>query len=192
MARDDSKSAVLARTSDIWPQILQALRAGIDTAVHLHATEQWEPQEDKHLYQHMIRRKAVEACKDLATEFDEDGEQSDAALPMSGLILHLEHDVVRIWHITTSEIPKPGSKPKREFIAQPPSGQTVLFDVRDLVVQLRRKDDRNHLVLRWIVEDHAITRFELVRPAGFKKSKVVVDWHHDLLPRDEPPQHAGK
>jgi hypothetical protein len=186
MGRDDSMDTVLARTNDVWPQIHQALKAGIDTAVHLHATAHWNPQDDKHLYQHMIRRKAVEAFKDLTTEFDEDEEQGDAALPMSGLILHLECDVVRIWHIASSEIPRPGTKNKREFVAQPPSRQTVLFDVRDLVVQLERKDDRNHLILRWIVEEHAITRFELVRPAGVEKGKVIVDWNHDLLPACEP------
>ena len=187
MGRDDSKRAVLGRTNDVWPRILEALKAGIGTAVRLHTTACWDPQDDKNLYQHMIRRKAVEAFKDLATEFDEDGEQSDAALPMSGLILHLECDVVRIWHITTSEIPRPGTKNKREFIAQPPSGQTVLFDVRDIVVQLRRKDDRNHLILRWIVQDHTITRYELIRPAGVKKGKVVVDWQHNLLPEVKSP-----
>ncbi|MEV0382470.1 hypothetical protein [Nonomuraea sp. NPDC050643] len=186
MGRDDSKAAVLGRTEDVWPEIFGALRAGIDIAAHLHSTAGWDPQDDKHLYQHMIRRKAVEAFKGLSTEFDEDDDQSDAALSMSGLMLRLEHDVIRIWHITPLEIPKPGSKTKREFIAQPPSGQTALFDVRDLMHRLRR-DDRNHLILRWTIQHHTITRFDLVRPSGVKKGKVVVDWQHDLRPLCMPP-----
>lgn len=186
MGRDDSKDAVLARTEGVWPEIYGAIKVGIDTAVHLHNTAHWDPQGDKHLYQHMIRRKAVEAFKDLNTEFDEDDEVSDRALPMSGLILHLERDIVRIWHITTSEIPRPGTRNKREFVAQPPSGQAALFDVRDLI-HLRRKDERNRLILRWIVQDHTITRFELVRPAGVRKGRVEVDWDLDLLSRCQPP-----
>jgi hypothetical protein len=187
MGRDDSKNAVLARTEGVWPEIYGAIKAGIDTAVHLHNTAQWDPLADKHLYQHMIRRKAVEAFKDLITEFDEDDEVSDRALPMSGLILRLELDIVRIWHITTSEIPRPGTKNKREFVAQPPSGQGTLFDVRELVTHLRRRDERNHLILRWIVQDHTITRFELVRPAGVRKGRVEVDWDWDLLGLCQPP-----
>lgn len=193
MGRDDSKEAVLARTAHVWPAILDALKDGIKTATDLHDFIGWDYRDDKHLYQHMIRRKAVLAFKSLKPELDAEREQADEAdLPMSGLVLTLDKDVVRIWHIATAEIPKPTTPTKQDFVNQPSSHQTSLFDVPRVDRRLRPKADLNHLILRWTVRDHTIERFELVRPAGTENGRVVVDWHTNLLPRcAPPPDRAG-
>ena len=192
MSRDDSESAVLARTTHVWSDIYEALKDGIKTAVHLHDTVAWDYRDDKHLYQHMIRRKAVLAFKSLKPELDAGGEQVDEAdLPMSGLVLTLDKDVVRIWHIATAEIPKPTTPAKQDFVNQPSSHQTSLFDVPRVDRRLRPKAGLNHLILRWTVRDHTIERFELVRPAGTENGRVVVDWHHNLLPLCAPPPETA-
>ncbi|MEU7831441.1 hypothetical protein [Nonomuraea sp. NPDC049129] len=188
VSRDDSEDAVLARTAHVWPDIREALMDGIKAAVDLHDFIGWDYRDDKHLYQHMIRRKAVEAFKVLKPEGETGSEPVDATdLPMSGLILTLEHDVVRIWHIATPEIPKPTTPTKCEFVSQPPSRQMSLFDVPDV----GRKHELNHLILRWTVREHLIERFDLVRPAGMEKNHVVVDWHRNLLPRCAPPPETA-
>ena len=193
MSRDDSKDAVLARTAHVWPDIREALKGGIKAAVDLHDFIGWDYRDDKHLYQHMIRRKAVEAFQALKPELETGPDHSDETdLPMSGLILPLEHDVVRIWHIATAEIPKPTTPAKQDFVNQPSSHQTSLFDVPRVVRRLRHKTDLNHLILRWTVQDHIIERFELVRPAGTEKGRVVVDWHTDLLRWCAPSRDNGR
>ncbi|MEO3806604.1 hypothetical protein [Nonomuraea sp. B1E8] len=194
MGRDDSRDAVLARTEHVWPEVYNALTNGIKTAIYLHEVAEWEFRDDKHLYQHMIRRKAIEAFKSLAPEGDTASDQSDATdLPMSGLILALEQDIVRIWHIATADIPKPTTPAKLEFVDQPASGQASLFDPHEFSGRPRRRNSElNHLILRWTVKDHEIERYELIRPAGIWKGRVDIDWRKDLLPRfRQPPAERG-
>ncbi|MGP3933390.1 hypothetical protein [Nonomuraea sp. KM88] len=189
MDRDDSRDAVLARTDHVWLEVYNALTNGIKTAIYLHEVAEWDFRDDKHLYQHMIRRKAIEAFKSLAPEGDTALDQSDATdLPMSGLILALEQDIVRIWHIATADIPKPTTPAKLEFVDQPASGQASLFDPHEFLGRLRRrKPELNHLILRWTVKDHEIERYELIRPAGTWKGRVAIDWRKDLLSRFRQP-----
>ncbi|MEV1168747.1 hypothetical protein [Nonomuraea sp. NPDC049784] len=191
MGRDDSKEAVLARTENVWPKVRNALIEGIKTAIDLHERAGWEYQDDKHLYQHMIRRKAVQVFKSLKLEAEEDSDASDTSvLAMSGLILYLPDDepddVVRIWHIATSHIPKPGTPTRRAFVKQQHSEQDTLMDqlfdpVRTKIAHWRHRDEPNHLIVHWTVNEHAIERLDLVRPTGIGRTSVAVDWRVNLL-----------
>ncbi|MEV0994699.1 hypothetical protein [Nonomuraea sp. NPDC050202] len=183
MDRDDSKEAVFERTKHVWPNVHNALLAGIETAIYLHDCAGWHHEDDKHLYQHMIRRKAIEVYHDLKPAPGPGfGESDTTILPMSGLILHLPDDVVRIWHIATVNIPTPSTPAKREFIDQPRSDQFPLWEE---VSDEQQQSAQNRLVLCWTVSDHKIERFQLVRPAGTKRTgkHVAVDWDIDLLER---------
>jgi hypothetical protein len=186
MGRDDSKDAVLARTKNVWPDVYNALIKGIKTAIDLHQHARWDYLDDKHLYQHMIRRKAVEAFHDLKPEPGPGFDESDTGvLPMSGLVLYLPDDVVRIWHIATADIPKPSTPAKRNFVDQPRSDQEPLFG-------RRHRDEPNHLVLRWTVREHTIERFDLLRPVGTRRRHVVTEWAADLLEKMNNRQHADQ
>jgi hypothetical protein len=189
MGRDDSKDAVLYRTDGIWRSVHQALKNGISTAVELHDHVGWDYRDDTHLYQHMIRRTALPAIKSLKLELAPEFEGEDESLSMSGLILSLEEDVVRMWHISTVDIQTPSTRTRRTFTKQPPCRQQSILDVRDthdvhdVLTQFRRQPDLNKLILRWTVVDHHISRFDLVRPTGIWKGHVDVDWSDDLLKR---------
>lgn len=189
MGRDDSKEAVLRRTDGIWRPIYQALKDGISTANDLHDHVGWDYHDDTHLYKHMIRRTAVPAIKSLKLELAPEPERDEESLSMSGLILSLEEDVVRMWHISTVDVRAPTSRTRRAFTRQPPCLQQSLLDVRDahdvhdVLTQFRRKPDLNKLILCWTVVDHCINRFDLIRPTGVWKRSVDIDWRDNLLER---------
>lgn len=189
MGRDDAREAVLARTEHVWPDVYQALKDGINTATELHDFIGWDYRDDTHLYKHMIRRTAVLAIKSLKPDLNPESEEDEPNLQMSGILLSLKEDVVKVWHSATVEILSPATRTRRSFLNQPPSRQTSLSDVRDvhdvhdILTRLRREQDRNKLILRWTVVEHCISRFDLVRPTGTWKGRVDVDWSDDLLKR---------
>ena len=186
MGRDDSKEAVLGRTEHVWPDIHQALKDGITTAIDLHDHVRWDYRDDRHLYQHMIRRTAVMAIKSLKPELNPEAEEDEPNLQMSGIILTLKEDVVKVWHVTPADIRAPTSRAKRSFINQPHSQhfQAGVFDeVRDVVSHFRHPEELNKLILRWTVAEHCISRFELIRPTGARKRHIVFEWSDDLLKR---------
>ncbi|HEY9373154.1 hypothetical protein [Streptomyces sp.] len=186
MGRDDSMDAVLARTDHVWPDVYQALKDGIKTAIDLHDFIGWDYRDDSHLYKHMIRRTAVLAIKAHKPDLNPEAEEDEPTLRMSGIILTLKEDLVKVWHVTPAEISAPTTRAKRSFINQPHSRhfQAGLYDeVRDVVSHFRRPEELNKLILRWTVVDHCISRFDLIRPTGAKKKHIVFEWSDDLLER---------
>lgn len=186
MDRDDSRDAVLSRTEHVWPDIHKALKDGITTAIDLHDFIGWDYHDDKHLYQHMIRRTAVLAIKSLRPELNPEAEDDEPSLQMSGIILTLKEDLVKVWHVTPADIRAPTTRAKRSFINQPHSRhfQAGLYDeVRDVVSHFRRPEELNKLILRWTVAEHCISRFDLIRPTGAKKRHIVFEWSDNLLER---------
>lgn len=186
MGRDDSKDAVLKRTDHVWPDVYQALKSGIKTAVDLHDFVGWDHRDDSHLYKHMIRRKAVLEIRAHKPELNPEAEEDEPAVQMSGIILTLKEDVIKVWHVLPADIPAPTTKSKRTFVNQPHSRhfQAGLYDeVRDVVSHFRNPDELNKLILRWTVVEHCISRFDLIRPIGTKKKHIAFDWSDSLLER---------
>jgi hypothetical protein len=187
---DDSPAAVTTR---LWPLLVAvggALRAGVAVSAAVHAAHGWNPAADRHLDHQLVRREAMERLRPWDVALEDVGPRPEAApvdvgtdnlgLPMSGLILHSAHDVVRIWHSDDGELPSADTHGLRAFYRQQPSAQTqlALGDDPD-----RARPGHCHLALLWADSRAALTRLELVRPYGHVGRRVQVDWRADLLSR---------
>ncbi|WP_157253235.1 hypothetical protein [Nonomuraea typhae] len=184
MIREDSPEGTLARLETACQEIFRALERGIQTADHIHDERGWKPKGDIHFYRHMTRREAMEELKQLNPELDDD---DDLGLPMSGLIFHLEHDIVRTWHTQDIKIPKPTTRAKLNFVHQIPERQIPVVGDDELSLDFEeikaRQVKKNHVIIHWTAEGSTIVRFDLVRPVGVHGGQVTVDWRTPLLGR---------
>jgi hypothetical protein len=181
MSRDDSPEAAFSRVDFACHLTLQAIKRGLQTADHLHAIAGWSSAADVHLHREMTRRDAMEDLKQLRPEL-EDGD--NLGLAMSGLILHLPEDTIRVWYTSESFIPTPDSQPKRRFVSQKPERARQLFDVTlPLDWQKDARSEPNHLIIQWTAQGQELLRFDLVRPCGYTGARVDVDWRRPLLTR---------
>ncbi len=184
MVRDDSPEATSARLETPCQEVYRALQRGMQTADHLHDVAAWKREADLHLHRHMTRRDAMEDLKQLNPEMEDD---DDLGLPMSGLILHLPEDVIRIWHTADSKIPKPTTEAKLRFVNQLSERAIPLIGPGELDLGLPellpKPHATNNVILQWTAEGSVITRFDLVRPVGVQGGQVAIDWRLSLLGR---------
>ncbi|MDF5758633.1 hypothetical protein [Spongiactinospora sp. TRM90649] len=184
MLRDDSPEATVARLETACQEVFRALEKGGQTADHIHDIASWKPGADLHFYRHMTRRDAMEELKQLNPELEDD---DDLGLAMSGLILHLPQDIIRVWHTADIKIPKPTTEAKLKFVSQIPERVIPLIGDDELNLGLDEivttPPRKNHVILQWTAEGSTIMRFDLVRPTGVKGGQVAVDWREHLLGR---------
>ncbi|MCW2703951.1 MAG: hypothetical protein JWQ37_1946 [Blastococcus sp.] len=191
-AVDHSPAAVVARLQPLLLAVHEALSAGVTVSAAIHAAHHWNPTADRHLDHQLVRREAMERLKPWGVHPEElsdpllvrqlefaDISPGNLGLPMSGLILRTQTDVLRVWRSDDGELPAAATDGLRAFYRQAPSRQLQLdLDTRD--------DERPgpaHLALLWADTGGFLTRFDLVRPSGHLGRRVQVDWHVDLLPR---------
>ncbi|TDD54609.1 hypothetical protein E1286_05315 [Nonomuraea terrae] len=184
MIRDDSSDATSARLETACLEVFRALEKGLQTADYVHDDRGWKPAGDIHFYRHMTRREAVEELKQLNPELED---EDDLGLPMSGLILHLPEDIIRVWHTTDFKIPRPTTEARRRFISQVSERKIPLIGDDELDLGLdemeQRKPQKNHVIIQWTAEGPTILRFDLVRPIGVENGHVAIDWRVPLLGR---------
>jgi hypothetical protein len=182
--RDDSPEATSTRLETACLEIFRALEKGMQTADHVHDERGWKPGGDIHFYRHMTRRDAVEELKQLNPELED---EDDLGLPMSGLILHLPDDIIRVWHTTDSKIPKPTTEARRRFVSQISERAIPIIGDDELDLGLdemtQPEPPKNHVLIQWTAEGSAIIRFDLVRPIGVRGGQVAIDWRLPLLGR---------
>jgi hypothetical protein len=167
----------LSRVESVCQAAYRALTLGLQLADNLHKQAGWSPAADIHLHRQMTRREAMEDLKQLGPELEDD---DNLGLAMSGLILNLPSDTIRIWHTTESEIPAPRSEIGRAFVTQSYQ-RPALFVVDGLPYDTSAPERRNGLILQWTAQGRQILRFDLVRPVGYKGGKVELDWRKSLL-----------
>lgn len=181
--RDNSSEAVSARLETACLEVFRALEMGIQTADHVHDDRGWKPSGDIHFYRHMTRREAVEELKQLNPELED---EDDLGLPMSGLILHLPDDIIRVWHTMDIKIPKPSTEARRRFVSQISETKIPLIGDDELALgldEIERRKQKNHAIIQWTAEGSTILRFDLVRPVGVENGQVAIDWRVPLLGR---------
>lgn len=181
---DNSPEATSARLETACLEVYRALEKGIQTADHVHDDRGWKIGADIHFYRHMTRREAVEELKQLNPELED---EDDLGLSMSGLILHLPEDIIRVWHTTDIKIPRPTTEAKLKFVSQIPERAIPLVSDGELNLGLdemaKRKPLKNHVVIQWTAEGSTVLRFDLVRPVGVHGGQVEIDWRVPLLGR---------
>jgi hypothetical protein len=180
MTTDYSRQATLLRVGAACQAAYVALGRGLATADRLHAIAGWNPDADIHLHRHMTRRDAMEDLKQVVTGDVLLDDDDNLGLAMSGLIIELPEDTIRIWHTTESEIPAPRSEAGRQFVTQS-SIAPALFTPDELVYDGKAKVRSNSLIIQWTAQGREILRYNLIRPIGHRNGVVVVDWHHSLL-----------
>jgi hypothetical protein len=119
----------------------------------------------------------MEDLKQLGPALEDD---DNLGLAMSGLILDLPEDTIRVWHTTESDIPAPRSETGREFVTQS-FQRPALFVVGGLPYDDPTPKRRNGLIIQWTAQGKQILRFDLVRPCGYYGGKVEIDWRRPLL-----------
>jgi hypothetical protein len=181
MSRDDSPQGAFARVDTACRLTLQAIKRGLMTADHLHTVAGWSKAADPHLHREMTRRDAMEDLKQLHPELEDD---DNLGLALSGLILNLPQDTIRVWYTSESFIPTPTTEPKRRFVSQLPERAPRLFE-GSLPFDLEedRRPEPNHLVIQWTAQGQELLRFDLVRTCGYRGARVEIDWRLPLLAR---------
>ncbi|MQA36036.1 hypothetical protein GCU49_21120 [Modestobacter roseus] len=190
----DRPHAVVTRLRPLLLAVQEALAAGIAVSRRIHAEHGWQPSADRHLDHQLVRREAMERLRPFGAHL-EDGPLSgqldlldlgtdNLGLPMSGLILHTDTDVLRVWHSDDGELPAADTQGLRAFYRQRPVLQTQLA----LGVPADAPTPRSHLALLWADGrlpggGPGLVRFDLVRPRGTIGRRVDVDWHVGLLDR---------
>jgi hypothetical protein len=136
---------------------------------------------DIHLFRHMTRRDAMEDLKSLSVGDVMLDDDDNLGLAMSGLIVDLPDDTIRIWHTTEGDVPAPRSEAGREFVTQS-SVAPDLFEAGELSYDAGATTARsNSLIIQWTAQGQEILRYDLIRPVGHKNGKVVIDWREPLL-----------
>ena len=189
---DHSPAAAVARLRPLLLAVHQALSHGVAVSAAIHAAHGWSPGADRHLDHQLVRREAMERLKPWGADRDElsdpllarqleflDTSTDNLGLPMSGLILRTPTDVLRVWRSDDGELPAAATDGLRAFYRQAPSRQLQL----DLEAPEGRHPAPARLALLWADSGGVLTRFDLVRPAGYVGRRVLVDWHVDLRPR---------
>jgi hypothetical protein len=174
---DTCREATVRRVESACQAVYLALVRGLDLADTIHKMTGWSSTADIHLHRQITRREAMEDLKQLGPSLDDD---DNLGLAMSGLILDLPHDTVRVWHTTESEIPAPRSETGRSFVTQSYK-RPALFVVGGLPYDEPAPKRRNGLIVQWTAQGKQMLRFDLVRPRGHRNSKVEVDWRAPLL-----------
>jgi hypothetical protein len=180
MTTENSREATLLRVGPTCQAAYVALVRGLATADRLHAIAGWNPTADIHLHRHMTRRDAMEDLKQVSVGDVLLDDDDNLGLFMSGLIIELPDDTIRIWHTTESDIPVPRSETGRQFVTQS-SVAPALFTADELVYDTKTKVRSNSLIIQWTAQGQEILRYNLIRPIGHRNGVVVVDWHHPLL-----------
>lgn len=182
MTTETSPEATLLRVGDVCQAAYLALQRGLVTADKLHKIAGWNPASDIHLHRHMTRREAMEDLKQVvpvgadAVLADDD----NLGLAMSGLIVELPEDTIRIWHTADCDIPAPRSVAGREFVTQS-SGEPGLFEPDELAYDGGPEMRLNNLIVQWSAQGREMWRYDLVRPIGYKNGKIILDWRYPLL-----------
>ena len=174
---DTSPEATFRRVEPVCQAAYLALVRGLKMADDLHKRAGWKSMADIHLHRQMTRREAMEDLKQLGPALDDD---DNLGLAMSGLILDMPEDTIRIWHTTESFIPTPRSETGREFVAQS-FKRPALFIVGGLAYDVSMPKRRNSLIVQWTAQGLQILRFDLVRPCGYRGGQVEIDWRKPLL-----------
>lgn len=174
---DTSREATALRVEHVCLATYQALLRGLVTADHLHETAGWNPEADIHLHRQMTRREAMEELKQLGPALEDD---DNLGLAMSGLILELPEDIIRVWHTVEDFIPTPRSRAGLQFVTQRVE-RPSLFVLGGLQYDAPPDKKRNSLIIQWTAQGQQILRFDLVRPCGYEGGKVAVDWRVPLL-----------
>jgi hypothetical protein len=191
-AVDHSPGAVVVRLRPLLLAVHEALSRGVAVSAAVHAEHGWNPAADRHLDHQLVRREAMERLRPWGADADDlsdpllarqlelaDTSTDNLGLAMSGLILRTPTDVVRVWRSDDGELPDAATDGLRAFYRQEPDRQLLL----DLAGPATARPAVGHLALLWADTSGALTRFDLVRPAGSTGRRVQVDWHVDLLRR---------
>ncbi|MEI4274095.1 hypothetical protein TEK04_20415 [Klenkia sp. LSe6-5] len=180
-AADGSREATLARLRPLLRAVHEALVAGVAVSRQIHRQHGWRPAADPHLDRQLVRRHAMEQLRPWAASVGEqltfdvgDTGGENLGLPMSGLIITTDTDVVRVWHSEDGELPPGDTSALRAFYAQTPTTQLALDGAPPV---------GNHLALLWADREGALTRLELVRPWARGGRHPEADWRVDLLRR---------
>jgi hypothetical protein len=177
MTPQTSCEATLDRVEPVCRAVYLALVRGLALADSIHKMTGWNPLADIHLHRQITRREAMEDLKQLGPSLEDD---DNLGLAMSGLILDLPQDTIRVWHTTDSKIPAPRSEIGRAFVTQN-YHRPALFVVGGLPYDASTPQRRNGLIIQWTAQGKQILRFDLVRPFGHRGSEVEVDWRESLL-----------
>lgn len=180
MTLDNSREATFVRVGHVCQTAYVALRRGLANADRLHQITGWNPAADIHLHRHMTRRDAMEDLKQVSTGDVLLDDDDNLGLAMSGLIVELPEDMIRIWHTTESDVPAPRSEAGREFITQS-TVAPALFVADELPYDAKSKMRFNSLIIQWTAQGQEILRYDLIRPVGYKNGKVEIDWRYPLL-----------
>jgi hypothetical protein len=180
MTVENSPVATLLRVGAVCQVAYLALRRGLVTADQIHHQQGWNPAADIHLHRHLTRREAMEDLRQLSAGDVLLDDDDNLGLAMSGLIVKLPDDTIRIWHTAESHIPVPRSEEGRDFVTQS-SGEPDLFSAAGLTYDTRAKAQPNSLIIQWTAQGQDMLRFDLSRPIGWKNGKVVIDWRYSLL-----------
>lgn len=180
MTTENSREAALLRVGHVCQIAYAALRRGLATADKLHEIAGWNPDADIHLHRHLTRRDAMEDLKQVSVGDVLLDDDDNLGLAMSGLIVDLPEDTIRIWHTMESHIPAPRSEAGREFVTQS-TVAPALFATDDLPYDEKTKVRSNSLIIQWTAQGQEILRYDLIRPIGHKNGKVVMDWRLPLL-----------
>ena len=181
MSTYNSPEATLLRVAPMCQASYGALKRGLATADKLHRIAGWSPVPDIHLIRHMTRRDAMEDLKAFSVGDVLPDDDENLGLAMSGLIVQLPEDTIRIWHTTESDVPAPRSEIGREFVTQS-SVAPDLFEAGVLSYDAGATAARpNSLIIQWTAQGQEILRYDLIRPVGHKNGKVVIDWREPLL-----------
>ncbi|MEI4279467.1 hypothetical protein [Klenkia terrae] len=176
---DGSREATTARLRPLLRAVREALEAGVAVSRRIHREHGWQTAADPHLDRQLVRRHAVEQLRPWSASIGEqltfdvgDGGGENLGLPMSGLIITTDHDVVRVWYSEDGELPPADTAALRAFYAQTPTTQLALDGTPAA---------GNHLALLWADRDGVLSRLELVRPWGLAGRHPEADWRVDLL-----------
>ncbi len=176
---DGTREATLGRLRPLLRAVHEALVAGVAVSHAVHRQHGWLPAADPHLDRQLVRRHAMEQLRPWSASIGEqltfdlgDGTGENLGLPMSGLIITTDTDVVRVWHSEDGELPPADTAALRTFYAQSPTNQLALDGTPPA---------GNHLALLWADRGGALSRLELVRPWLRGGRHPEADWRVDLL-----------
>ena len=178
---ESSPEAVLTRLRPLLRAVHEALSAGVAVSHAIHRQHGWQPAADPHLDRQLVRRHAMEQLRPWSASIGEQltfdvGDQGgeNLGLPMSGLIVSTDVDVLRVWHSADGELPPGDARALQSFYDQSPVQQTQL-------VLEGAPAAGNHLALLWADRAGVLSRLELVRPWWRGGRHPEADWRVDLL-----------
>ncbi len=180
MTAENSREATLLRVGHVCQAAYVALRRGLATADKLHEIAGWNPVADIHLHRHMTRRDAMEDLKQVSVGDVLLDDDDNLGLAMSGLIVELPEDTIRIWHTTERDVPAPRSEVGRDFVTQS-TVAPALFVTDGLPYDDKAKVRSNSLIIQWTAQGQEVLRYDLIRPIGHKNGIVIMDWRYPLL-----------